>query len=302
MITPPNLKPGDTIGIVAPARKIEKRDIEAAVKIFEQWGLYIVFGKNLFNQERQFAGTDKERANDLQFMLDDPNIKAIICARGGYGTIKTLPHLDFSRFIKNPKWIIGYSDITALHAQLNQNLGVKSIHGIMPLNFPPNSIPNRAIKTLKKALWGNHGEYAVSSHPFNRKGEVTGKLVGGNLSVLYSISGTIYDIHMKGKILFIEDLDEYLYHIDRMMMNLKYSGKLENLKGLIIGGMTGMNDNTVAYGKTAYEIIQEAVAEYHYPVCYNFPAGHIPDNLAVVLGATVELKVTGEGARMKFLG
>ncbi|MFO7842959.1 MAG: LD-carboxypeptidase [Bacteroidales bacterium] len=300
MITPPNLKPGDTIGIVAPARKIEKSDIEAAVKIFEQWGLYIVFGKNLFNQERQFAGTDIERANDLQFMLDDPNIKAIICARGGYGTIKVLPHLDFSRFIKNPKWIVGYSDITALHAHLNQNLGVKTIHGIMPLNFPRDSIQNRAIKTLKKALWGNPGDYVVSSHPFNRKGEVTGKLVGGNLSVLYSISGSKYDINMKGKILFIEDLDEYLYHIDRMMMNLKYSGKLENLKGLVVGGMTGMNDNTVAYGRTAYEIIQEAVDEYHYPVCYHFPAGHIPDNLALVLGATVELNITGEGARVKF--
>jgi len=300
MITPPNLKPGDTIGIVAPARKIKEADIEAAVKIFEQWGLYIAFGKNLFNQDRQFAGTDKERAEDLQFMLDDPNIKAVICARGGYGTIKTLPYLDFSRFINNPKWIIGYSDITALHAQIHQ-LGIKSIHGIMPLNFPADGRKNEATESLRKLLFGYKTNCFFKSHPFNKTGETHGKIIGGNLSVIYSITGTKYDIETDHKILFLEDLDEYLYHIDRMMMNLKLSGKLAKLKGLIVGGMTGMNDNTVSYGKTAYEIIQEAVAEYNFPVCYNFPAGHIENNLALTLGATIKLNISPQEASVTFL-
>jgi len=300
MITPPNLKPGDTIGIVAPARKIKEGDIEAAVKTFEQWGLYIAFGKNLFNQDRQFAGTDKERAEDLQFMLDDPNIKAVICARGGYGTIKTLPYLDFSHFINNPKWIIGYSDITALHAQIHK-LGIKSIHGIMPLNFPADDRENEATESLRKLLFGYKNNYHFKPHLYNKTGETHGKLIGGNLSVIYSIAGTKYDIETEHKILFLEDLDEYLYHIDRMMMNLKLSGKLAKLKGLIVGGMTGMNDNTVSYGKTAYEIIQEAVAEYNFPVCYNFPAGHIENNLALTLGATIKLNISPQEASVTFL-
>jgi len=300
MITPPNLKPGDTIGIVAPARKIKEADIEAAVKIFEQWGLYIAFGKNLFNQDRQFAGTDKERAEDLQFMLDDPNIKAVICARGGYGTIKTLPYLDFSRFINNPKWIIGYSDITALHAQIHQ-LGIKSIHGIMPLNFPADGRKNEATESLRKLLFGYKTNCFFKSHPFNKTGETHGKIIGGNLSVIYSITGTKYDIETDHKILFLEDLDEYLYHIDRMMMNLKLSGKLTKLKGLIVGAMTDMNDNTVPFGKTADEIIQEAVAEYNYPVCYNYPAGHIDNNLALTLGATIKLNISPQEASVTFL-
>src|SRR6056297_355986 len=300
MITPPNLKPGDTIGIVAPARKIKEADIEAAVKIFEQWGLYIAFGKNLFNQDRQCAGTDKERAEDLQFMLDDPNIKAVICARGGYGTIKTLPYLDFSRFINNPKWIIGYSDITALHAQIHQ-LGIKSIHGIMPLNFPADGRKNEATESLRKLLFGYKTNCFFKSHPFNKTGETHGKIIGGNLSVIYSITGTKYDIETDHKILFLEDLDEYLYHIDRMMMNLKLSGKLEKLNGLIVGGMTDMNDNTIPFGKTAYEIIRDTVADYDFPVCYQFPAGHINHNLALVLGAKIAVDIGDQEVNVMYM-
>ncbi len=300
MITPPKLKTGDAIGIVAPARKIEKREIEAAVKIFEQWGLCIVFGKNLFNQERQFAGTDKERANDLQLMLDDPNIKAIIFARGGYGTIKTLPSLDFSRFMNNPKWIVGYSDIAALHAHIH-NLGVKTIHGIMPVNFPADGSENEAIQSLKNLLFGNRNDYHFNTHPFNMKGKARGEIIGGNLSVIYSIAGTKYDIETDHKILFLEDLDEYLYHIDRMMMNLKLSGKLEKLNGLIVGGMTDMNDNTIPFGKTAYEIIRDTVADYDFPVCYQFPAGHISNNLALVLGAKIAIDVGDQEVNVMYL-
>jgi len=291
MITPSFLKKGDKIGIVAPARKIYMNEIEASIKVFEKWGLQVVLGKNLFAKNRQFAGTDQQRAEDLQSMMDNPDIKTIIAARGGYGTVKTLKLLDFTKFLENPKWIVGYSDLTALHAHLNQNLSVKSIHGTMPYNFPKDLTENEAIKTLKKSLFGEKNAYLIESHEFNRLGNVSGNLIGGNLSVLFSVSGTKYDIDTKGKILVLEDLDEYLYHIDRMMMNMKYGGKLENLKGLIVGGMTKMNDNQVAFGKSAYEIIRDAVAEYDYPVCFNFPLGHIEKNYSLILGHTTELIV-----------
>jgi len=294
MITPASLQKGDKIGIVAPARKIEKQELEAAISIFESWGLKVELGKNIFKEDRQFAGTDAQRAEDFQDMIDQPDIKAIICARGGYGTIRLLPLMDFSKFIKSPKWIVGYSDVTAIHAHLNQNLGVQSIHGIMPLNFPKNKTENDATRSLKKALFGESNSYIFDTYKLNREGKIEGELIGGNLSVLYSIAGTIYDIQTDNKILVLEDLDEYLYHIDRMMMNLKFGGKLQNLKALIIGGMSDMNDNTISFGKDAYEIISDAIEEYHYPVCFNFPAGHIEQNLTLRLGSNVKLEI-GEG-------
>lgn len=291
MITPNNLKKGDKIGIIAPARKIQMSEIAAAIKVFERWGLEVVLGKNIFAQYRQFAGTDEQRAEDLQYMMDNSEIKAIVCARGGYGTVKTLKLLDFSTFLLSPKWIVGYSDITALHAHLNQNLKVKSIHGTMPFNFPKDLSENEAVKTLKKSLFGEQNIYEVLNHEYNSVGNVSAELIGGNLSVLFSVSGTKYDIDTSGKILVLEDLDEYLYHIDRMMMNMKYGGKLENLKGLIVGGMTDMNDNQIPFGKSAYEIIRDAVAEYDFPVCFNFPTGHIKNNYALIFGAQAELEV-----------
>lgn len=291
MITPNNLKKGDKLGIIAPARKIQMSEIAAAIKVFERWGLEVVLGKNIFAQYRQFAGTDEQRAEDLQYMMDNSEIKAIVCARGGYGTVKTLKLLDFSTFLLSPKWIVGYSDITALHAHLNQNLKVKSIHGTMPFNFPKDLSENEAVKTLKKSLFGEQNIYEVLNHEYNSVGNVSAELIGGNLSVLFSVSGTKYDIDTSGKILVLEDLDEYLYHIDRMMMNMKYGGKLENLKGLIVGGMTDMNDNQIPFGKSAYEIIRDAVAEYDFPVCFNFPTGHIKNNYALIFGAQAELEV-----------
>ena len=299
MITPPKLNKGDQIGIIAPSRKINPDEIKAATQIFEKWGLQVSLGKNLFKEDHQFSGTDDERAEDLQSMLDNPEIKAIICARGGYGTIRILDLVDYTAFIKNPKWIVGYSDITALHSHLNQNLKVKSIHGIMPINFPKDFTENESIKTLKKALFREENTYEINTHDFNRKGKVSGELIGGNLSVLYSLAGTKFDLDTKRKILIIEDLDEYLYHIDRMMMNLKYSGKLENLKGLIVGGMTKMNDNLIHFGKTAYEIIHDAVKDYDFPVCYNFPSGHIEDNLALILGKESALEIKENGVVLK---
>ncbi len=297
MLIPDSLKKEDKIGILAPARKIEMHEIEAAISVFESWELKVELGKNILAQDRQFAGTDEQRVEDLQSMLDNREIKAIVCARGGYGTIRLLPQLDFTAFLKSPKWIVGYSDVTALHAHLNQNLGVQSLHGIMPLNFPKDKSENQTILSLKKALFGEQNLYEIDNYKLNRQGRVVGEIIGGNLSVLYSIAGTRYDINTNGKILVLEDLDEYLYHIDRMMMNLKLGGKLENLKALIIGGMSDMNDNTVPFGKTAYEIISDVVNEYRYPVCFNFPIGHIENNYTVKLGSKIELDCSEKGVK-----
>ncbi|MGQ0828015.1 MAG: S66 peptidase family protein [Bacteroidota bacterium] len=287
MTKPAYLKKGDKIGIVATARKVSKQEMQPAIDIFKSWGLQVVLGKNLFKSDNQFSGTDEQRAADLQAMLDDTSIKAIISARGGYGTIRIIDKIDFNKFKKNPKWIIGYSDITVLHSHIH-NMGIETIHATMPINFTKNK---EATETLRKALFGEKLVYDIKSHPLNRKGEAKAELVGGNLSLLYALTGSISDSDTKGKFLFIEDLDEYLYHIDRMMQNLKRSGKLKHLKGLIVGGMTDMKDNAVPFGKTPEEIISDAVKEYKYPVCFNFPAGHVDRNLALIFGRQVKLNV-----------
>lgn len=287
MTTPPCLQKGDKIGIVACARKISKEELEPAVDLLTSWGLEVVLGKNIFRAEHQFSGSDDQRAADLQSMLDDPAVKAVISARGGYGTVRIIDKLDFTAFKKQPKWIIGYSDITVLHSHVH-NFGIKTLHAIMPINFAKNA---EAIETLRKALFGEALRYEGGSHSLNRKGNAEAELVGGNLSLLYALTGSVSDINTNGKILFIEDLDEYLYHIDRMMINLKRSGKLSHLAGLIVGGMSDMKDNAVPFGKTAEEIIQDAVKEYDYPVCFGFPAGHIDRNLALVLGGKVKMEV-----------
>lgn len=287
MTTPPCLQKGDKIGIVACARKISKEELEPAVDLLTSWGLEVVLGKNIFREEHQFSGSDDQRAADLQSMLDDPAVKAVISARGGYGTVRIIDKLDFTAFKKQPKWIIGYSDITVLHSHVH-NFGIKTLHATMPINFAKNA---EAIETLRKALFGEALRYEGGSHSLNRKGNAEAELVGGNLSLLYALTGSVSDINTNGKILFIEDLDEYLYHIDRMMINLKRSGKLSHLAGLIVGGMSDMKDNAVPFGKTAEEIILDAVKEYDYPVCFGFPAGHIDRNLALVLGGKVKMEV-----------
>jgi len=286
-IAPAYLKKGDKIGVLACARKISADEIQPAIDILNSWGLEVILSKNLFCVDNQFAGTDEERAEDLQAMLDNTSVKAVISARGGYGTMRVIDKIDFTQFKKNPKWVLGYSDITALLSHIN-NIGIETLHATMPINFTKNA---EATETLRKALFGEHLNYTVNAHPLNRKGTAEAELTGGNLSILYALSGSVSDINTKGKILFIEDLDEYLYHIDRMMLNLKRSGKLDDLAGLIVGGMSDMRDNTVPFGKTAEEIIFEAVKEYNYPVCFNFPAGHVDRNLALYFGRKVKLKV-----------
>ena len=291
MKTPSYLKRGDKIAIVAPARKIINSEINYAVKTFENWGLEVVLGNNLFKSYNQFAGTDEERMSDFQQMLDDPTVKAIIAARGGYGSVRIIDKLDFSKFIKNPKWIIGFSDITVFHSHLHTNFGIETLHALMPINFIDDEKSNISAESLRKALFGENISYSLNNSKYNRKGSAKGILCGGNLSMLYSLTGSQSEINTEGKILFIEDLDEYLYHIDRMMMNLKRSGKLDKLAGLVVGGMNDMNDNKIAFGKTANEIISEHVSEYNYPVCFDFPAGHLKNNYALILGREAKLEV-----------
>ncbi|MCX6257191.1 MAG: LD-carboxypeptidase [Bacteroidia bacterium] len=291
MKTPASLHPGDRIGIVAPARKILPVEIQAGIRKLESWGLEVVTGIHLYGSDNQYSGTDKERADDLQTMLDDSTIKAIISARGGYGTVRIIEMLDFTQVALNPKWIIGYSDMTVLHSHLSKNLGTESLHAVMPFKFPADGSDDNSVISLKKALFENNCEYQFNADLLNRKGEATAELTGGNLSILYSLRGTNFDIDTEGKILFIEDVDEYLYHIDRMIMNLKLGGKLKGLKGLLVGGMTDMKDNTVPFGKTAYEIIADAVKDYSFPLAFGFPAGHGDPNLALIMGRKTSLEV-----------
>ena len=290
LILPNNLKKGDKISLISTARKIDVEKLAHTKEVLNKWGLTVVEGNNLRAESHQFCGTDKQRACDLQDAINDDSIKAIICFRGGYGTVRILDKVDFSNLIKNPKWICGYSDVTALHNYLHTVCNIASLHATMPVNFETNT--PEALETFRKALFGKNNKITIGAHSLNRTGIASGKVVGGNLSMLYSLSGTKYDLDTAGKIMFIEDLDEYLYHIDRMMWNLKLSGKLDNLSGLIVGGMTAMNDNEIPFGKDAMEIIKEAVQEYNYPICFNFPCGHIDDNRTLILNKEANLIVS----------
>lgn len=296
MIFPPNLKPGDTVGILATARKNLEDNLAPAKSWLQSWGLNVTIGKTIGLDYHQLAGTDDQRAQDLQEMLDNPNIKAIWCVRGGYGTVRIIDKLDFTKFKKNPKWIIGFSDVTVLHSHLN-TMGFASIHAIMPVS---TKATEEAKETLRKALFGEHLEYTMPCENMNRLGNAKGELVGGNLSILYSLFGSPSAIDCNDKILFIEDLDEYLYHIDRMMMNLKRNGCLESLKGIIVGGMTKMHDNEIAWGKNAEQIIDDVTQNYKIPIIYNFPAGHMADNHALIFGKQVSIEVNDLESKVIF--
>ncbi|GAA0872688.1 LD-carboxypeptidase [Gangjinia marincola] len=300
MKIPAVLKRGDKVAIVATARKISTNELAPAIALLKSWDLVPVLGKSIDAEDHQFAGSGAWRAEDLQHMLDDPSIKAIWCARGGYGTVRMLDKLTLSAFAEKPKWILGYSDVTALHSTLH-NLGIASLHGQMCLDVDQKTEACR--DSIKNALFGNLNALSViyPSDELNRKGTATGELIGGNLSVLFSLCGSASAINTSGKILFLEDLDEYLYHIDRMMQNLKRNGMLDNLAGLIIGGMTGMHDNTIAFGKSAEEIILDTVKDFDYPVCVNFPAGHITDNRTLMFGAEASLTVEVNVTTLKYI-
>lgn len=296
MITPPYLKKGDTVAIVATARKNIEDNLKPAISWLKNWGLEVVIGSTIGLDNHQLAGTDAQRTADFQAQLDNPNIKAIWCVRGGYGTVRIIDQLDWSRFKKAPKWIVGFSDVTVLHSHLN-TMGYQSIHGIMPVSAKASE---EARETLRKALFGEHLEYTLPCENMNRPGKAKGELVGGNLSILYSLFGSPSAIDCTDKILFIEDLDEYLYHIDRMMMNLKRNGCLESLKGIIVGGMTKMNDNEIPWGKNALEIIDEVTKNYDIPVIFNFPAGHMADNRALIFGKQIRMEVNDLESKVIF--
>jgi len=276
---------------------VSKEELTPAIRLFESWGLQTVLPDHLFDTNHQFAGDDGTRAQLMQELLDDPDIKAIVCARGGYGTVRIIDRLDFTRFQEKPKWIVGYSDVTVLHSHIHQNFGIETLHATMPINVPKDAYAKAypATESLKKALFGEKLYHTCGTSPLNRMGTAHGMLVGGNLSMLYSLCGSKSSIDTQGKILFIEDLDEYLYHIDRMMMNLKRNGMFEGLVGLVVGQLSDMHDNTIPFGKTAEEIVRDCVREYSFPVCFGFPAGHNgSDNHALILGRQVSLQIGAE--------
>lgn len=298
MISPPFLKKGDKVGIVAPARKIWKEELAASLEIIRSNGLDVVYSNNIFSEDNQFAGSDQLRADELQQMIDDKSIKAIMFARGGYGSVRIIDRLDFSNFITNPSWLVGYSDATVFHSHVSKNFDIQTLHASMPINFKENTI--FSLESLFNVLCGKLPQYEFMQHHLNRNGSSEGILTGGNLSVLYSLLGSNSFPKTEGRILFLEDLDEYLYHIDRMMMGLKRAGVLSNLTGLLIGSMTDMNDNTIPFGKTAEEIIRDTVDDYDYPVYFGFPAGHIADNRAIVMGSKVSIKVNKKNGILNF--
>ncbi|MEO3405873.1 LD-carboxypeptidase [Mucilaginibacter sp. CAU 1740] len=297
-IQPPYLKKGDKVAITCPAKKLPE-PMTDAISLLQSWGLEVVLGETVEASYHQFAGDDDLRAHDMQRFIDDDEIKAIIAARGGYGAIRMIDKVDFGRFATNPKWLIGFSDITILHTHLFANYGVQSIHGQMPINIPDAS--KHSLDTLRQALFGEPLSYEFTSHDNNRSGEANAILIGGNLSLLVAAAGSVSDLDYEGKILFIEDVGEYLYSVDRMLRMLKRAGKLANLAGLIVGGFSGMKDNDIPFGQSIPEIVMDIVKEYDYPVCFDFPAGHIPDNNSLTLGRNVHLKVDDQQTKLKFV-
>ncbi|WMW78038.1 LD-carboxypeptidase [Flavobacterium sp. 20NA77.7] len=298
MITPPFLKAEDTVALVCTARKFFPEDAKPAIDLLESWGLNVKLGTTIGLDNFQLGGTDSERAADFQTQLDDENVKAIWCARGGYGTVRIIDALDFTNFKQHPKWIMGFSDVTVLHSQLNVER-VASLHSIMPFTVP--TAPEEVKETLRKALFGETISYIIPSKNYDVKGTASGELVGGNLSILYSLLGSKSAISTKDKILFIEDLDEYLYHIDRMMYNLKRNGYFENVKGIIVGSMTDMHDNEIPFGQNEVQIITDIAKEYHIPFAFDFPAGHQSDNRTLILGKHVDFEVNEKEIKLQFI-
>ncbi|RYG18938.1 MAG: LD-carboxypeptidase [Chitinophagaceae bacterium] len=297
-IAPPYLKKGDKIAIVCPAKKLPK-PIDAAIEILKSWGLQVVIGDTVSADYHQFAGNDSLRTADLQTFLNDSEIKAIIAGRGGYGTIRIIDELDFSAFEAEPKWLVGFSDITVLLSHTFAKLQTQSIHAQMPYTFE-ESTPE-ALESLRKILFGEKIQYRYESTFINKKGTAEGILVGGNLTLLIAVEGSVSEMDFTDKILFIEDVGEHEYAIDRMMRILKRKGKLNKLKGLIVGAFNELGEENIPFGQSPEEVIYELVKEYDYPVCFNFPTGHIEDNRAMVLGAKVSLQINKHEVEFNYL-
>jgi muramoyltetrapeptide carboxypeptidase len=299
---PPYLKRGDTIGITCPAGFMAAEKAQACIETLQAWGYEVMVGKTLgSSSQNYFSGTDEERRDELQAMLDDPSIHAILFGRGGYGMGRIIDQLNFKAFKKNPKWVIGFSDITVMHTHLFTRYKIASLHAPMAAAFNDGESENEYIQSLRKAIKGNKANYSTPAHPNNKKGIATGKLIGGNLALLAHVIGTASDFETKNCILFIEDIGEYLYNIDRMLYQLKRNGKLAGLSGLIFGGFTDMKDTERAFGKTIEDILQEISADLDIPVCFNFPVSHGRENLALKVGAEYQLTVTPKKASLKEL-
>jgi Uncharacterized proteins, homologs of microcin C7 resistance protein MccF len=300
MITiPPYLKKGDTIGIICPAGHMPYEKAQTAITVLQEWGFMTKCGPTLGARYNYFSGTDEERLNDLQKMLDDDSVKAILCARGGYGVGRIIDKISFKNFRKNPKWIIGFSDITILHSHIFSNYKIASMHAPMAAAFNDGQYKNDYVQSFRNTISGVKSNYKCSAHPYNNRGSVTARLVGGNLSLLAHLQGTNSEVKTKNKILFIEDVGEYIYNIDRMMFQLKRGGQLENLAALIVGGFTQMRDTDVPFGQTAEEVIRDSVQEYDYPVCFNFPVSHEKENYALKIGMKYKLDVGKSNVTLK---
>jgi len=304
-IIPSYLKPGDIIGITCTAGYTTKEEILPSILQMESWGFNIRIGNTIGKRVFTFGGTDAERTNDLQQMLDDQSIKAIMCARGGYGSVRIIDNLDFTNFVSHPKWLIGFSDITVLHCHLNRNYGIASIHSKMCNSFSDNwnkaePLQAETILSIRQALTGEKMSYIIPAVIFNRQGNADGELIGGNLKTIETLAGTRSDIQTAGKIFFVEDTGEYLYSIDRMFLNLKRTGKLSDLKALVIGGFKIKPDDPGdEFGRTLYEIVLEKVKEYSYPVCFDFPVGHQRNNYAFKCGVRHRLEMNDTSATLK---
>jgi len=301
MNQPPYLKQGSVIGITCPSGYVSVERVAYAITVLEKWGFTVKRGNTIGSEHFYFSGTDRQRLADLQQMMDDPTIDAIIMGRGGYGMSRIIDGLDFTRFLKRPKWICGFSDITVLHNHLQANYSIPSLHSPMCGAFRPETENEDYLKTLLSALTGGPFEYQTTPSPFNRNGEAEAILTGGNLSLLVHLTGSVSEVDTAGKILFIEDLGEHLYHIDRMLLHLKRAGKLDNLAALILGGFTDMQDTERPFGQTIEQIISDKVKEYDYPVCFNFPAGHQDINYTLTLGAKHKLMINDNGGLLEIM-
>ena len=300
IIIPPYLKAGDLVGVMAPASRVRYEDCEAGLQVLRnQWDLEILEGSTLHEEHFQYSATDEHRRNELQKMLDNPNLRAIIAARGGYGCSRIVDDLDFTRFKKSPKWLVGFSDLTVFLSHLVR-LGFAALHAPM-VKTMTNEGGKEGMEVLRKALFGGKLAYQVPPHHFNRPGLAKGQVMGGNLCLLAHIIGSDSAVDTAGKILFIEDINEYLYNIDRMMVQLKRAGQLQNLAGLVVGQFTDSRDNSEpTFGKTAYEIILDHTQHLEYPICFDFPVGHVPDNRALPVGLTATLEVGESGALLRY--